>query len=166
MTLCAGHIFSQIFLHARQRGDACTLLYMWQGWVWYLHAACDQAVRRWKDDVASDEGKRICHFFWSSHMMCLFVVSQDRCLCRCMWQWNVQKNLATFRKTTIFELFRLRDEQGNIVGDDVLRAALEGGEGWGHLYLCRSRGVCFKNGGLLWCGVVGRGYLVILNKWT
>ena len=23
-------------------------------------------------------------FFWSSHMMCLFVVSQDRCLCRCM----------------------------------------------------------------------------------
>ena len=41
----------------------------------------------------------------------------------------MQKNLATFRKTTIFELFRLRDEQGNIVGDDVLRAALEGGEG-------------------------------------
>lgn len=38
---------------------------------------------------------------------------------------NVQRNLDTFRQTTVFEVFRLQDEQGNFVADHVLRAALE-----------------------------------------
>ncbi|XP_073360820.1 uncharacterized protein [Aegilops tauschii subsp. strangulata] len=40
--------------------------------------------------------------------------------------WPLTKrNLDTFRQTTVFEVFRLQDEQGNFVADHVLRAALE-----------------------------------------
>lgn len=36
-----------------------------------------------------------------------------------------KKNLATFRQTAVFEIFRLHDEHGNCLVDDVLQADLE-----------------------------------------